>query len=232
VSIGVSGWLLHPSDVTAPWRPISASTTEPFALRWELDALLHLGTSLASVLRSRAWRAAQMELAQQVLLRSAAAALWPVTLVSAASSWLDNPFGVARARADKAGLVLADALAREKVQGARPVSLVGYSLGARVVFACLSELARQRCFGVVENAVLMGAAAPAEPGAWRRARSVVAGRLVNAWSGNDGVLAVVHRGTSPGKVWAGIAGLRAITGVRGVENVDVSDLVSGHAKYR
>lgn len=43
-------------------------------------------------------------------------------------------------RARKAGLILADALCNN-VQGDRPVTLVGFSLGAKTIYHCLVELA-------------------------------------------------------------------------------------------
>lgn len=59
----------------------------------------------------------------------------------------------------KAGLVLADALIN-KAQGERPVTLIGYSLGARLIYSCLMSLAERRAFGLVESAVLIGAPTP------------------------------------------------------------------------
>ena len=67
---------------------------------------------------------------------------------------LDNPFAIARNRSTKAGKVLADAIIN-KVQGERPVTLIGYSLGARVIYSCLVELAEQNAFGLVESAILI-----------------------------------------------------------------------------
>ena len=72
---------------------------------------------------------------------------------------IDNVWTLACSRADEAGRVLASVLrSRAHVcyamrictirsilnvsQGARPVTLIGYSVGARVIFACLEELHR------------------------------------------------------------------------------------------
>ena len=156
-----------------------------------------------------------------------AAALWPLGLLKLATL-LDNPFSVAKYRAEKAGEVLADALIN-KVQGERPVTLVGYSLGARLIFSCLDKLAERKAFGLIENVVLVGAPCPSDAADWRRARSVVSGRCVNVFSKQDYILGFLYRTSS---VQLGVAGLQPIVGVHGVQNVDVSELVDGHLQYR
>jgi pimeloyl-ACP methyl ester carboxylesterase len=88
-------------------------------------------------------------------------------------------------RAVQAGQLLAHVLA-SGAHGGRPVALVGYSMGARLVFHCLLELAAMRARGVVEAALLLGAPVRADrPGEWAAARAVVAGRLVNGYSSHD-----------------------------------------------
>jgi pimeloyl-ACP methyl ester carboxylesterase len=139
---------------------------------------------------------------------------------------LDNPFSVAITRADKAGLVLADALIN-KAQGERPVTLIGYSMGARVIFSCLISLAERKAFGLVESAVLIGSPCPSDVDAWCALRSVVAGRLVNVYSENDYILAFLYRTSS---IQFGVAGLQPAENSR-VENVDLSSIVSGHLRY-
>ena len=76
-------------------------------------------------------------------------ALWPLSLMTVAEV-IDNPFTVGLARSDKAGKLLADALIN-KVQGERPVTLCGFSLGARVIYTCLKTLAERKAFGLIEN---------------------------------------------------------------------------------
>ncbi|KAL1602628.1 hypothetical protein SLS60_006045 [Paraconiothyrium brasiliense] len=227
VAIGISGWLTSPSDVNKPWEIIDGAGTEPFALRFELDAMLRMGNSLNDVLFSYAWDGVTYTIVSRTLLGALYAGLWPLGLVKVASV-LDNPFSVALARADKAGKVLAHALI-DGVQGKRPVTLMGYSIGARVIYSCLVELAEQNAFGLVEAAVLMGTPAPSDSKSWRKIRSVVAARVVNVYSTEDYILGFLYRST---KLELGVAGLQEVKGVFGVENVDMSKLVNGHDRYR
>ena len=225
VGIAISGWLTDEQEVIQPWK-VLGDGTEVFALRWEMNALLRLGNSLTTVLKSYALEYAKTEILKLTLLKTLMAGLWPLGLMKVGSV-LDNPFIVARARSDKAGEVLADALIN-RAQGERPVTLVGFSLGARVIYTCLQSLAKRKAFGLVEDVILMGAPTPADASAWCKIRTVVVGRVVNVYSTDDYVLAFLYRTSS---IQFGVAGLQHID-VRGVENLDVSELVSGHTMYR
>jgi hypothetical protein len=226
VAIAISGWLRESNEVIAPWRYIGVGT-EGFALRWELEALLKLGHSLETFVTSAAWGYAKKKIIEQTVFGALKAGLWPLGLLKVASV-LDNPFSVAKYRADRAGEVLADALIN-KVQGERPVTLVGYSLGARLIYSCMSRLAERRAFGLVENVVLLGAACPSDAEDWRAIRAVVSGRVVNVFSTKDMILGFLYRTSS---IQLGVAGLQPVQGVRGVQNVDVTELVDGHLQYR
>lgn len=113
--------------------------------------------------------------------------------------------------------------------GVRPITLVGFSLGARVIFYALLELARQQAFGIVQDVVLLGATLTAPQKTWLEVRGVVAGRFVNGYARNDWILNYLFRATTGGGT---VAGLRPIEGVPGLENVDVTDKISGHMSYR
>ncbi|KAI0551702.1 hypothetical protein F4679DRAFT_537677 [Xylaria curta] len=223
VTIGINGWLETSSDVAAPWRALGTST-EVFALRYEMRSLLSLGTQLRQLVSSAAWGIARTELLKRTVLATVQGALWPVLLLSSASG-LDNPFSLARNRSDKAGRVLADALLH-RVQGERAVTLVGYSLGARVVYSCLRTLAERGGFGIIDTVVLIGAPVPSSAEHWGMMRSVVAGKLFNVHSENDYILGFLYRGTS---LQLGIAGLQAVG--EGVEDLDLSEEVHGHLRY-
>ena len=227
VTIGITGWLTSKSEVVTPWRVLGYNS-EVFALRFELEALMNLGNSLDAMVSSAAWGYAKSEMIKRtVFAELMGAAMWPMTLLQIGRV-VDNPFSIARSRAEKAGEVLADALIN-KAQGERPVTLIGYSLGARVMYSCLMSLAKRRAFGLIESAIFIGAPCPSTTADWRVMRSVVAGRLVNVFSENDYVLGFLYRSSS---IQFGVAGLQKVDGIPSVENVDVSDAVSGHLRYR
>ena len=226
VTIGISGWLTEKEETVTPWRVLGKGA-EVFALRWELEALLNLGNAMQAMVTSAAWGYAKSEIIKRTIFAEMTAALWPLALLKV-SRVVDNPFSVAKARAEKAGEVLADALIN-KAQGERPVTLIGYSLGARVIYTCLMNLAKRRAFGLVESVVLIGAPTPSDTSDWRVMRSVVAGRLINVFSENDYVLGFLYRTSS---IQLGVAGLQKVEGLQGVENIDVSDTVNGHLRYR
>lgn len=228
VTIGISGWLAEEHEVELPWKVMSGRSTEAFALRWELEALLRLGHALNIYIKSYAWGFAKKEILSRTIFAALASALTLPYGLAKAARVIDNPFSVAISRSEKAGIVLADALIN-KVQGERPVTLIGYSLGARVIYSCLNELAERKKFGLVESVCLMGSPVPSDPIVWRRMRSVVAGRVINVYSAKDYLLAFLYRANN---LQYGIGGTQAIPDVQGIENVDVSDLVSGHTQYR
>ena len=227
VIIAISGWLLEKEEVVTPWRVLKPSA-EVFALRFELETLLNLGQSFDTMLQSAVYGYAQSTMIKQTVFSEVMSGMmWPMALTKVARV-VDNPFSLAQTRADKAGQVLADALINH-VQGERPVTLIGYSLGARVIWSCLTSLAKRKAFGLVESAVLMGAPIPSDTNTWRSMRSAVSGRLVNVYSENDYLLAFLYRTSS---LQYGVAGLVPVTDLPSIENVDVTEQVSGHLRYR
>lgn len=142
---------------------------------------------------------------------------------------IDNPWNVSLARASAAGLILADSLIDNNL-GKRPVTLLGFSLGARVIASCLRELADRGAHGLVQNVYMFGSPIVASKDEYLKSRSVVSGRFVNGYSSNDWILGYLFRATSGGIMR--VAGLAPIEGIPGLENFDVTKLVNGHMDYR
>lgn len=152
---------------------------------------------------------------------------WPLGLLRM-SKVLDNPWNIAMVRCEKAGMALAECIGR-KIQGDRPVSLIGYSLGARAIYVCLMALAERRQFGLIESVALFGAPMPSDPRIWLTMKTVVTGRLVNVYSEYDWLLGFMYRTAN---LQFGIAGLQPINGVDGIENFNASNLIRGHLRYQ
>lgn len=142
---------------------------------------------------------------------------------------IDNPWSNALDRAEAAGNVLADVLVQRSL-GVRPITLIGFSLGARVIFYALLELSRRKVYGVVQDVFLLGACVNVSTKIWLQVRSVVAGRFVNGYARNDWVLNYLFRASSG--ALNTVAGLRPVQNVPGLENADVTDKISGHMSYR
>jgi hypothetical protein len=170
----------------------------------------------------------QQVLGSTILVSLMAALQLPVVL-SKLSYLIDNPWSVSLDRAWAAGLILADSLV-ERNLGTRPITLVGYSLGARVIFSCLLELARKGAFGIVQNVYMFGSPLVVKQDEWLRCKTVVPGRFVNGYHRNDWILGYLFRLTNGGI--RTVAGLTRIEGIPGLENVDTSEFVNGHMDYR
>lgn len=152
----------------------------------------------------------------------------PVVLTKL-SYLIDNPWAVSLDRAMSAGLILADSLL-ERSLGTRPITLVGYSLGARVIFSCLQELAKKGAYGLIQNVYVFGSPVVVKKEEFLRARTVVSGRFVNGYNRNDWILGYLFRLTNGGI--RRIAGLAPIDECPWIENMDVTELVPGHMEYR
>lgn len=229
ITLAVSGWLSDddPGALKRPWRTLLHSR-EQYVLRYESSYLLELGHAIDYLFSFAVSMAAQEALKYTILSGLITAITWPATLVMVAGV-IDNPWGVCNRRSAEVGRHLAEILLARQ-QGKRPVTLVGFSLGARVIFYCLKEMAKRKgCEGIIEDAVLLGAPVPAHKEEWKPMARVVGGRIVNGYCRGDWLLKFLHRTSS---ATLKIAGLQAIRwNDRRMFNVDLSDVVSGHTDY-
>ncbi|KAK3224258.1 hypothetical protein Dsin_011283 [Dipteronia sinensis] len=226
VEILISGFVFDEEDFIRPWEG-KIDNMERYVLQWESKNLIAVSTSIQDWLTSRLATQLMTQGAMLTVLSTLLAALaWPATLVAAAD-FIDSKWTIAVDRSDKAGKLLAEVLLKG-LQGNRPVTLIGYSLGARVIFKCLETLAKdKKNAGIVERVVLLGAPISIKDQNWEAAREMVAGRFINAYSTNDWILGVAFRASL---LTQGLAGIQPIN-VPGIENVDVTDLIEGHSSY-
>ena len=211
----------------------SGSCTEHYAVVWEPEEVQRLGQKMESIIisemasRVRSWA---LSAVGGVLYASAMAPLWILKW----SDLIDSPWTITVQRAKAMGQELANSVLRARLLGGRPVHLVASSVGCLALEACLLEL--ESCpggAGVVASAIFLGSPQSPHVPTYRRMRSIVAGRLVNAYSTRDWLLAILVRAWSLTDLKSvGLSGLMPVVGVPGLENVDLTEIVSEHFNYK
>lgn len=213
VTIVIPGWLSEPKDLQLYWNSVAQYSYygEVLGLRWEAEGKL-------SVIKKETSRLADIF-----------GEFWtPVGLItsifSSASVVQDSTFTDSAKKADDTGRILAQ-LIRTRALGNVTISLIGFSLGGRMVASALSELANEPEI-YIQDAVLIGAAVSHSEEKWPARRRAVAGRLVNVMSSNDEILTRLYT-VATGEIAAGIHPVE----VEGVENLDATEYVSGHGQH-
>eukprot|EP01038_Epipyxis_sp_PR26KG_P014831 gene14831-19925_t len=121
------------------WREMKICPCyEFYLLKWEVNLQVELGQSIAELQLKLSSSAVQNILAFTVFSTLATAVMWPTMLLTLIAM-VDGLWTLAIKRADRAGRELAKALLK-RAQGSRPVTLVGYSVGSRVIYSCLKYL--------------------------------------------------------------------------------------------
>uniref|UniRef100_A0A3Q3IWX4 Uncharacterized protein n=1 Tax=Monopterus albus TaxID=43700 RepID=A0A3Q3IWX4_MONAL len=218
LTIAVTGWLCSGkySSFQAPWCSLG-KCGEQYCLVWESHFLRELGSAMTSLLDGLISIVAQEALKYTVLSGMIMQkALWPLHLYPGEDEHYSGVMHLF-------SFVLS-------LQGKRPVNLIGFSLGARVIYYCLQELASdQGSEGVVEDVVLLGAPVDGSEKAWERMARVVAGKIVNGYCRGDWLLGFLYRSSA---AQLSVAGLQPINiQDRRVINVDLSSVVKGHLDY-
>lgn len=215
-------------DVRLPFSVLDPIVGDVFSILWEPEMIQETGSALKILTGEILSQTVQTVLQHTVMTALMSGLQWPIILTKL-GYLIDNPWNNALDRARAAGSVLAQLLIHRHL-GVRPITLIGFSLGARVIFYALLDLAKAKAFGIVQDVFLLGATLTASTSTWCNARSVVSGRFVNGFARHDWVLNYLFRATSGGLNT--VAGLRPIENVPGLENVDVTDKISGHMSYR
>ncbi|TYI93122.1 hypothetical protein E1A91_D02G116700v1 [Gossypium mustelinum] len=227
VGILISGIAFEEEDFLRPWENYN-DNLERYVLKWESKNLIALNAGIMEWITSKV-ASNLLEGGAMLTVLSTLLAEEPLpAALLAASDLIDSAWAIAVDRSDKAGKLLAELLI-SGLQGHRPVTLVGFSLGARVILKCLQCLAETQGdnAGLVERVVLLGAPIPIKDEKWEDARKMVAGRFVNVYHTNDWTLGIIFRASV---LSTGLAGIQPIQ-LRGIENVDATEYVEGHSSY-
>jgi len=129
-----------PKHLGTVWDFKSTYGGELYTVKWESKLLKTICDCMMDFAIDVVSGATKHLLKQTVLNGLLSAVAWPAYLVNAANM-IDGDWTLAVERADEAGKELARTLLFSKA-GRRPVTLVGFSFGGRIIYSCLKELAR------------------------------------------------------------------------------------------
>lgn len=148
----------------------------------------------------------------------------PLLPAMIAADLAKNPWHVARVRADKTGVVLAEVLARYNGD----VILVGHSLGGRVMATAAQTASTSKKASRIKEIRLAGAAVGVKFD-WYSAAQATQGKLFNYFSRKDPVLKYAFSIAEGGSVAVGLKGTGSE--IANIVDVDVTHLVSDHSDY-
>lgn len=230
VGIAITAWVTSDkNDILKPWSCLAISR-EQYALKYETKYLRELSEALNYLLSMMLSLATQEALKYTILNGLLTAIAGPATLMSM-SSIIDNPWSVCCRRSSQVGIYLAHVLLGRH-HGKRPITLIGYSLGARVIFYCLREMEKvggKNAQGIIQDVVLLGAPVTANKLHWDKCAKVVAGRIINGYFENDWLLKYLYRTLSL-SVGEGVAGMMSLEYTR-IENINLKSIIGGHFEY-
>ncbi|PGH10196.1 hypothetical protein AJ80_07555 [Polytolypa hystricis UAMH7299] len=227
--VTVAGWMNGKvDDVRLPYSTVDPVMGDIYSVLWEPEMLQSMGATINILATEALTQGLQQVLGSTILTALMASLQLPIVLTKL-SYLIDNPWNVSLVRANAAGLIMADSIMARNL-GKRPITLLGFSLGSRVIFSCLKELAKHGAHGLIQNVYLFGSPIVANRDEYLKASSVVSGRFVNGYASNDWILGYLFRATSGGIMR--IAGIAPVENVPGVENINVTEFVNGHMAYR
>ncbi|MFT4468533.1 DUF726 domain-containing protein [Arthrobacter sulfonylureivorans] len=221
-----NGFLSESGKGWGEWRDIITkryADSPVYRVHWGAKELKHLGFLGGQGAARVAGVAALREGASRAT-RMAARRLGPLAPALAAADLAKNPWHVAKNRAEKTGVILADLLARTN---AGSYVLVGHSLGARAMVVAAQTLGTKPSGPRIEAVHLLGAAIGARSD-WHTLTAAVDDAVYNYHSSNDSVLKFAY-GLAQGQAAAGLAGFRP--SADRLKNIDVSGRVKSHFDY-
>jgi len=255
-----------PKHLLTVWDYHANYGGELYTVQWESELLMELCDSVTDLMIEWGISATRTILHTTVFATLMTAVTLPYGLVLAANT-IDSSWTMATERADRAGIELAKSLI-DSIAGHRPVVLVGFSMGARVIYSCLKELDKHQEIweahqqrkrlpvnnrrkssnrqredsgednlryvrepaSIIEDAILMGTPNHVSIQGWEACRRVVAGRMINCYSRKDYILSLMFQLKRFQGILRPVCGTSPVA-VNGVENYDVTELVSTHTDY-
>ncbi|CAG9314306.1 unnamed protein product [Blepharisma stoltei] len=213
ITIAIPGWLSNSVDKTAKgyhWRWLVADPNQglSYSLRWDAS------NDEEAKMNTREFRSD-----------------WFWSITSGISEFINtstkSPFNTSAKQAEATGIMLADLISRG-VFNNFSISLIGYSLGARIIHWCLKELAKiNPDIQTIHDVYLLAGATPNDPETFAECRKIVKGRFVNCYSHLDSTLGVAYT-MAIRQIPVGLG----VIDVEGIESINCTSVCHSHADYR
>jgi hypothetical protein len=237
--ICIDGFLSEKSKM-APTRWLDHMSSihpnhEIFYVKWESKRLQDLARLASGFGAKEITKKGLLGLAKSAS-KTAATKLAPVGMAFQALGLATNPWSVAGIKAYQTGALLADIIARTD----KEYILIGHSLGARVIYSCLASLkTKEKKFikdvhllgGAVNNNYLSDQSCSSGVN-WSGISESVSGKINNYYSSNDSVLKYLYTIGEGLKFDIGNPIGRHCIDDSNINNMDVSNHVSGHTEYK
>jgi hypothetical protein len=224
----IEGFLCQQSEDPSAWyKGINAryKKNPVYHVKWESKCL----TDIGSIVGNGAGKTAFKEFAIRLGSRASKKAGNPLAWASLCADLLANPWHTAMVKAQLAGVLLADLIARTKTRTG--FILCGHSLGARVIFYALQALSTKRRKFVKDAILLGGAVGRSDLTGWAQAANAVRGNISNCFSVNDWVLSYLYKyGTGLQSEPIGLGPIDLDSKI--IINLDVTNLVGSHTQYK
>ncbi|KAJ3279569.1 hypothetical protein HDU79_000454, partial [Rhizoclosmatium sp. JEL0117] len=211
VVICVSGLLGSLDDVVDPWQflPAFVPFSDIYSLGFHTNGLLQLNSEIKTFIltsnKKRKSETVQQQLAQNngnltkestgdLSINSSFPDIFSAPHIFPTPPGLLDTWNDALLAAQKAGEELGKRILLKEAYGKRPITLAGFGLGARVIYYALLEVVKeantgeQNVFSLIDSVYLITAPIMSDLESWTKISSIVAGRIVNAYSTKDTVL--------------------------------------------
>jgi len=198
-----------------------------YGVNWSSKTRLELGKTFAAGVGSKGALAMLKTIAKSGG-KAAAKNLNLLMMLDTIADIAGNPWHTSMVRASQAGIQLAEALSRTN---GKTFTLVGHSLGCRVIYYALEALATKN-ENFVANVILLGGAVGRDDNyGWRKACSAVSGTIFNCYSAKDTVLEHLYR-TANARLSDPIGARPISLEDNQIVNIDCSDIVDSHFSWK
>lgn len=199
-----------------------------YGVTWSSSTNKEVGKLVAT---AGSWKLLQGFITREAMkggLKSASSAAGIGLAANVASTVIGNPWYVSMHRASNTGVLLADIISRTENQ---KLTLVGHSLGARVIYYALEALSSKHDKQYIDDVILLGGAVSNCSNDWEKVLPAVSGKIYNCYSKKDAVLGNLYQVLSIGT--SKPIGFYPIeSNDLKIVNIDCSEDVDAHTRWK